>query len=163
MKYASVVPTKTVQVLLQALLGGRQLILGIVRVPRNDQGLLSHVILSSFSFSFPFPFFLCPYSSFVSHFTLSLFFLCKDAPVSLSHAMTITKCLATFPMCNTTLSLPKFSPLVIKLVVNHFFLPCLLLRIMAFAPALGRYRDSCVFFMLRLAARSALEIRYIAV
>lgn len=161
MKYASVVPTQTVHVLLQALLGGRQLILGIVRVPRNDQGLLSHVILSSFSF--PFPFFLCLYSSFVSHFTLSLFFLCKHAPVSLSHAIIITKCLATFPLCNTTLSLPKFSPLVIKLVLNHFFWPCLLLTVMAFAPALGRYRDSCVLFMLRLAARSALGIGHIAV
>lgn len=79
-------------VLLQALPVGRQLTLGIVRVPRNGQGSLSHVTTISvflfFFFSFSFLFmsllFLC--------FTFHTFFLlfCKDALASFSHAMAIT-------------------------------------------------------------------------
>lgn len=55
-----------------ALLGDRQVILDIVRVPSNDQGLLSHVIQCSYSFSVLLPFFLCLYSSAVSHFAFSV-------------------------------------------------------------------------------------------
>lgn len=147
--YTSAVPTSSkymMLALLQARLGGRQLILDIVRVstvPWNGQGYCLMLFLP-FLFLFRF---LSSYVLIHPSFHISHFLSSSCARTHWSALLTPWSSLTLTPG-DTTLSLPKSSPLVIKLI-NHFlffFVYCT--RVSGFALKPAATRTSASFFML---------------